>query len=107
MGGVPHAHCHSGAAPIGASIALPKTGLAVLTFCMHPAPLILKHASLSRPSGQWSEDDYDVLADGVVVSRILKVHAAPAGSPWQWTYGFDPAHGRKPARGLPSSHILY
>ena len=29
--------------------------------------LILKHASASRPSGEWGEDDYDVLADGVVV----------------------------------------
>jgi len=34
--------------------------------------LILKRASLSRPSGQWNDDDYDVLADGVVVGRILK-----------------------------------
>jgi hypothetical protein len=40
--------------------------------------LILKHASASRPSGEWGEDDYDVLADGVVVGRILKVHTAPA-----------------------------
>jgi hypothetical protein len=28
-----------------------------------------------RPSGEWHEDDYDVLADGAVVGRILKVHA--------------------------------
>jgi hypothetical protein len=27
--------------------------------------LILKRASASRPSGQWNEDDYDVVADGV------------------------------------------
>jgi hypothetical protein len=26
--------------------------------------LILKRASASRPSGEWSDDDYDVLADG-------------------------------------------
>jgi len=32
--------------------------------------LILKRASASRTSGQWKEDDYDVLADGVVVGRI-------------------------------------
>jgi len=31
--------------------------------------LILKRASASRPSGQWSENDYDVLADGAVVGR--------------------------------------
>src|SRR5262249_12328896 len=42
--------------------------------------LILKRASASRPSGEWNDDDYDVLADGTVVGRILKVHAAPIGS---------------------------
>jgi hypothetical protein len=26
--------------------------------------LILKRASASRPSGQWQDEDYDVLADG-------------------------------------------
>jgi hypothetical protein len=32
--------------------------------------LILKRASASRPSGEWDDDDYDVLADGAVVGRI-------------------------------------
>jgi hypothetical protein len=32
--------------------------------------LIHKRASASRPSGEWDDDDYDVLADGVVVGRI-------------------------------------
>ena len=50
--------------------------------------LILKRASASRPSGEWNDDDFDVLADGAVVGRILKVHAAPAGSPWMWTLAF-------------------
>ena len=36
-------------------------------------PLILKRASASRSCGEWSDDDYDVRADGVVVGRILKV----------------------------------
>jgi hypothetical protein len=31
--------------------------------------LILKRASTSRPSGEWSDDDFDVLCDGVVVGR--------------------------------------
>jgi hypothetical protein len=44
--------------------------------------LILKHASVSRSSGEWSDDDYDVLADGVVVGRIMKAAAAPVGQPW-------------------------
>jgi hypothetical protein len=39
--------------------------------------LILKRASASRPSGQWNDDDFDVLADGVVVGRIFKANAAP------------------------------
>jgi hypothetical protein len=29
--------------------------------------LLLKRASASRSSGEWSESDYDVLADGVVI----------------------------------------
>jgi hypothetical protein len=32
--------------------------------------LLLKHASASRPSGEWNDEDYDVLADGIVVGRI-------------------------------------
>jgi hypothetical protein len=32
--------------------------------------LILKRASASRSSGQWSDEDYDVLADGKVIGQI-------------------------------------
>jgi hypothetical protein len=32
--------------------------------------LILKRAAVSRPSGQWSDGDFDVLANGEVVGRI-------------------------------------
>jgi hypothetical protein len=39
-------------------------------------PLILKRGSTSRSSGEWSDDAHDVLADGIVVGRILKVHPA-------------------------------
>jgi hypothetical protein len=42
--------------------------------------LILKRASASRCSGEWSDDDYDVLADSEVVGRIFKVNAAPNAS---------------------------
>jgi hypothetical protein len=31
--------------------------------------LVLKRASASRPSGEWSDDDYDVLAEGIVVGH--------------------------------------
>jgi hypothetical protein len=34
--------------------------------------LVLKRASASRTSGEWREDDFDVLADGVVVGRITR-----------------------------------
>jgi hypothetical protein len=47
---------------------------------MLSTPLIPKHASANRPSGQWNDDDFDVLANGEVVGRIFKVNAAPVGS---------------------------
>ena len=50
--------------------------------------LLLKRAALSRPSGQWSDDDLDVVANGEVVGRIYKANAAPVGSHWMWTLAF-------------------
>jgi len=56
------------------------------------------------PSGEWNDDDFDVLADSVVVGRIMKVHAAPVGTPWMWTLTFGhhedrwPTHGYEPTR---------
>jgi hypothetical protein len=41
--------------------------------------LFLKRASASRLSGEWSNDDYDALAEGAVVGRIFKANAAPVG----------------------------
>jgi hypothetical protein len=38
------------------------------------------------------------LADGAAIGRIMKAAAAPVGSPWLWTYGFDPLE-RPPAHG--------
>jgi len=62
--------------------------------------LILKRASASRSSGEWKDDDYDVLTDGVtVVGRIFKVHAAPVGSPWMWTLAFGYHEDRTPTHG--------
>jgi len=61
--------------------------------------LILKRASASRLSGEWSEDDYDVLADGIVVGRILKAAAAPVGTPWLWTLAFGHHEDRTPIYG--------
>ena len=65
--------------------------------------LTLKRASASRPSGEWGENDYDVLADGVVVGRIVKAAASPEDKPWMWTLllyheGRTPTHGYEPTR---------
>jgi len=45
---------------------------------------VRKKSAVANLSGEWSEDDYDVLADGLVVGRILKAAAAPIGTPWLW-----------------------
>jgi hypothetical protein len=61
--------------------------------------LVLKRASSSRASGQWSDDDYDVLADGNVVGRILKSRVAPWESPWFWTLIYGYHRDRRPIDG--------
>ena len=61
--------------------------------------LILKRASASRLSGEWSEDDYDVLAEGMVVGRIMKSAAAPVGQPWLWTLAYGHLEDRTPTHG--------
>jgi hypothetical protein len=49
-------------------------------------------------------DDYQVLADGIVVGRIFKAHAVPEGSPSMWTLAYGhhkdrtPTHGYEPTR---------
>jgi len=66
--------------------------------------LTVKRTSASRPSGEWNDDDFDMLAHGAVVGRIMKVHAAPIGSPWMRTLAFGqhedrtPTHGYEPTR---------
>jgi hypothetical protein len=48
--------------------------------------LFLVEASKSRPSGNWSDDDYDVLDGNTkVVGRIYRAAAVPPGRPWFWT----------------------
>jgi hypothetical protein len=61
--------------------------------------LVLKRASASRSAGEWSDDDYDVLAGGVVVGRILKCAAAPVGTPWLWTLAYGHHEDRPPIYG--------
>jgi hypothetical protein len=61
--------------------------------------LALKRTSASRPSGQWNDDDYDVLADGVVVGRLFKMNAAPVGMPRMWTLEVEHCGDRRPTYG--------
>jgi len=61
--------------------------------------LTLKRASASRPSGQWDDNDFDVLANGVVVGRIFEAKAAPVGQPSMWTLIFEHHQGRTPTHG--------
>jgi hypothetical protein len=67
------------------------------------SPLILKRASASRSSGQWRDDDYDVLENGVIVGRIFQSPGAPQDRPWMWASGHNgdirrAAHGYEPTR---------
>jgi hypothetical protein len=61
--------------------------------------LLLKRAALSRPSGQWNDDDFDVLANGTVVGRIFKANASPVGASWMWTLAFGHHEDRSPTHG--------
>jgi hypothetical protein len=61
--------------------------------------LVLKRASANRPSGEWNEDDFDVLADGAVVGRIFKANATPVGMSWMWTLAFGHHEDRTPTHG--------
>jgi hypothetical protein len=61
--------------------------------------LILKRASSNRPSGEWNDDDFDVLADSAVVGRIFNSAASPIGTPWMWTLAFGHHEDRTPTHG--------
>ena len=54
-------------------------------------PLILKRA----PTGD-NQDDYDVLADDVVVGRVMKMQVAPRAKPWFWGIGHSQLKGHLP-----------
>ena len=47
---------------------------------MSASHLIFKRASVSCLSGEWDDDDYDVLCESEVVGRIMKAAAAPLAS---------------------------
>jgi len=60
---------------------------------------VRKKSAAANLSGERSEDDYDVLADGLVVGRILKAAAAPIGTPWLWTLAYGHHEDRTPIYG--------
>jgi len=49
--------------------------------------LILKRGEFSRSSGQWQDEDYDVLFDGKAVGRIYEDGSAstPPDIQWFWS----------------------
>jgi hypothetical protein len=49
--------------------------------------ITLRLASASRSSGQWQDEDYDVLVDGKVVGRIYENASvsAPPDMRWFWS----------------------
>jgi hypothetical protein len=60
--------------------------------------LTLKRASISHRSGKERDDDYDILADGVVVGRIFKVRVG-GRTPWMWTLASGQHKDRTPTHG--------
>lgn len=57
--------------------------------------LILKLGALSRESGSWGPDDYDVLCNGKRVGRIMHTRYASRELPWFWS--IDSFHiGQRP-----------
>jgi hypothetical protein len=61
--------------------------------------LILKRGKVSRPSGQWGDDDYDVICEGAVVGRVFLSPAAPQGRQWMWTFAYGYHEDRTPTHG--------
>jgi hypothetical protein len=57
---------------------------------------LLKRAALSRPS--WNDDDFDVVANGRIVGRILKAGVSVT-RPWMWTLIFPHHEDRTPMHG--------
>jgi hypothetical protein len=60
--------------------------------------LVLRRASASRLSGEWNDDDFDVLADGEIVGRIFDAGVSVA-RPWMWTLDIGYQEHRSPTHG--------
>jgi hypothetical protein len=82
--------------PVGPGYSLPKrSGYGI---SMEKDYLTLKSAPASRPSGEWKDDDYDVLADGEIVGRIFNAGVSVA-RPWMWTLDIGHHEHRSPTHG--------
>jgi len=55
--------------------------------------LILKRAAANRPSGDWNDDDYDVLADGGRCRPHLEGSRGPGGNAVDVDAGLWPSRG--------------
>ena len=64
--------------------------------------LTLKRAPAFRPSDEWSDDDFDVLAAGEIVGRIFKTGVLVA-RPWMWTLDIGQHEHRSPTHGYAES----
>jgi hypothetical protein len=88
------------AAPfVWAAVMSVGTIIAVVADAAMTARLVLKCASASRPSGQWNDDDYDVIADGKMVGRIFLSTNSPPETPWMWTLAYGYHKDRTPTHG--------
>ena len=67
-------------APLGSLEQWPRVNSKTLSGRNDMAPLILKRGAVSRPSGKWPDDDYDVLENGVVVGSIFSRRSRAVGS---------------------------
>jgi hypothetical protein len=61
--------------------------------------LILKRGKLSRPDGQWQDEDYDVLADGKPVGRIYEDASASTPPDMRWFWSITEIVPATPNRG--------
>jgi hypothetical protein len=77
-----------------AAIAASRVAVVGLLHIVRPKPL--EHVTER-------DDDYDVVADGKVIGRIMRAAAAPEGAPWLWTLAFGHHEDRTPAHGEKSS----
>src|SRR5262249_40358338 len=66
--------------------------------------LILKRAPASRPSGEWNDDDFDVLANGAAVGRIMRA-AAAGRQPPSVGQTLKSSPGRIPGNGDPPTAV--